>query len=121
MPRFFVFAPAAALLASCASTADHVPAQRVTLTAQQIVVAKEVVSHDLKDPSSAQFRNLYGFRYQGQDLTMVCGEMNAKNSYGGYGGFTYFFTKLSLATEPLMTSIDEYGGIETAKYVCTKS
>ncbi len=52
---------------------------------------------------------------------MVCGEMNAKNSYGGYGGFTYFFTKLSVANEPLMTHIDEYGDLETAKYVCTKS
>jgi hypothetical protein len=121
MSRFFVFALAATLLAGCVSTADHVAAQRVTLTAPQIAVAKEVVSHDLKDPNSAQFRNIYGFQYQGQDLTMVCGEMNAKNSYGGYGGFTYFFTKLSAANEPLITRVDEYGGLETAKYVCTKS
>lgn len=38
---------------------------------------KEVVKGNLKDPQSAQFQNLYGY----------CGEVNSKNSYGGYGGF----------------------------------
>ena len=39
--------------------------------------SKEVVKGSLKDPQSAQFQNLYGY----------CGEVNSKNSYGGYVGF----------------------------------
>jgi hypothetical protein len=46
--------------------------------------AQETVSRDLKDPSSAQFRNL---RYV---EPYVCGEVNAKNSFGGYVGFKKF-------------------------------
>ena len=48
-------------------------------------IAKRVVSNELKDPESAQFRNL---RINGVDL---CGEVNAKNSFGGYTGFKRFW------------------------------
>lgn len=56
----------------------------------QIELAKKAVTGVLKDPGSAQFRNLYVVR-----LTKgmaVCGEVNAKNSYGGYTGFQHFVT-----------------------------
>lgn len=43
-------------------------------------IAKESVLANLKDPNSAQFRNQKGF----------CGEVNAKNSFGGYAGFVRF-------------------------------
>lgn len=44
---------------------------------------------DLKDPSSAQFRNVkYGKGVPG--AWPMCGEFNAKNSYGGYVGFQRF-------------------------------
>ncbi|MCU4623464.1 hypothetical protein KTJ54_15365 [Acinetobacter radioresistens] len=42
---------------------------------------KEVVSSTLKDPDSAEFRNVKGY----------CGEVNAKNSFGGYVGFKRFY------------------------------
>ncbi|KQQ77226.1 hypothetical protein [Acinetobacter sp. Leaf130] len=42
---------------------------------------KEIVLNSLKDPSSAQFQNVKGY----------CGEVNAKNSYGGYIGFRRFY------------------------------
>lgn len=44
-------------------------------------LAREAVKNNLKDPESAQFRNetIIG--------TSACGEVNAKNSYGGYVGF----------------------------------
>lgn len=41
---------------------------------------EKIVSEQLKDPSSSEFRNVKG----------VCGEVNAKNSYGGYTGFKRF-------------------------------
>lgn len=53
-----------------------------------IAAAKTLVASSLKDPESAKFRNVairpYGYG------RVVCGEVNAKNSYGGYVGFTRF-------------------------------
>ena len=46
------------------------------------------VKNGLKDPDSATFRNV---RTVGTpDGIVVCGEYNAKNSYGGYVGFNRF-------------------------------
>lgn len=42
---------------------------------------KKMVLDSLKDPSSAEFQNVKGY----------CGEVNAKNSYGGYTGFKSFY------------------------------
>ncbi|MDD9321958.1 hypothetical protein M0O54_17895 [Acinetobacter lactucae] len=39
--------------------------------------SKEAILSTLKDPDSAQFQNIKGY----------CGEVNSKNSYGGYVGF----------------------------------
>lgn len=47
-------------------------------------VEKETISavkNSLKDPDSAQFQDVKGY----------CGEVNAKNSYGGYTGFKKFY------------------------------
>ncbi|WP_286434742.1 hypothetical protein ACDW34_09275 [Acinetobacter piscicola] len=44
--------------------------------------AKEAVLMSLKDPDSAQFQNVKGY----------CGEVNSKNSYGGYVGFKRFIS-----------------------------
>ena len=47
-------------------------------------VAKEMVASNLRDPSSAEFRNILA----GSDAT--CGEVNAKNAFGAYAGFKHF-------------------------------
>lgn len=51
--------------------------------------AKKEVSYQLRDPSSAQFRNLRTVRQQ-DGTVAVCGEVNSKNAFGGYGGFQDF-------------------------------
>ncbi len=46
--------------------------------------------HDkLKDPYSAQFKNVR-FSNGSGGVWVVCGEVNSKNSYGGYAGYTKF-------------------------------
>lgn len=55
---------------------------------QAITRAQAVVAATLKDPGSAQFRNMRLVDYL--DGRVVCGEVNGKNSYGGYVGFTPF-------------------------------
>lgn len=44
---------------------------------------KEYVKENLKDPESVKFRN----------VNNGCGELNAKNSFGGYIGFKRFLVK----------------------------
>jgi len=46
--------------------------------------ARELIAHQLKDPGSAQFRDLIA-----RDGT-TCGWVNSKNSYGAYAGFSPF-------------------------------
>lgn len=50
------------------------------------------VVQDLKDPESARFRGLYvsAWNDHGVMKPLLCGEVNAKNSYGGYTGFSRF-------------------------------
>lgn len=55
---------------------------------QYIQEAKAVVTGKLKDPNSASFRNVR--IVHGKKVRKVCGEVNAKNSYGGYSGFKTF-------------------------------
>ncbi|MDD3467904.1 MAG: hypothetical protein PHE67_12210 [Campylobacterales bacterium] len=47
--------------------------------------AQIAVEKSLKDPDSAKFSNIKVF-----DNNTVCGEVNAKNSFGGYTGGTLF-------------------------------
>lgn len=66
-------------LAACAE-ADH---------SAVIGKAQAEIASQLKDPSSAQFRNVKaGKTDKGFDI--VCGEVNARNGFGGYVGFTPF-------------------------------
>jgi Tfp pilus assembly major pilin PilA len=49
-----------------------------------LAVAKREIERSLKDPSSVQYRNLRVVN------SAVCGEANAKNSFGAYVGFRRF-------------------------------
>jgi hypothetical protein len=58
--------------------------------AAYIDLNKDQVKERLKDPDSAQFRDVFVSNTGG--LPVVCGEVNAKNSFGGYGGFQRFIS-----------------------------
>lgn len=49
--------------------------------------AKLAITARFKDPDSAKFRSLY---ISNKALPTLCGEVNAKNSYGGYVGYRGF-------------------------------
>lgn len=51
--------------------------------------AKATVTNRFKDPDSAKFRNLF---ISDKGVTTLCGEVNAKNSYGAYVGFRRFYS-----------------------------
>jgi hypothetical protein len=63
------------------------PALHAQLAGQADVIqqAKDAVTRKLKDPESARFRDLKAYPRG------VCGQVNAKNSQGGYVGFRDFY------------------------------
>lgn len=60
-----------------------------------LIQLKKQVTQDLKDPTSAQFRNVR-YRVAAPDKAeakfthFLCGEINSKNSYGAFVGFKSF-------------------------------
>jgi hypothetical protein len=56
--------------------------------APEITAAHEAAKGHMNDPASAQFRNEQT-NVQGA-TKVVCGEVNGKNSYGGYSGFSRY-------------------------------
>ena len=63
--------------------------------AEYIKWAQEAVSNKLKDPASAQYGRTFVVPASEKsekfsDMRVVCGEVNAKNAYGGYTGATRY-------------------------------
>jgi hypothetical protein len=56
------------------------------IRAQTIKTLQDKVVETMKDPASVQFRSVH----LGSTDDTLCGEVNAKNSYGGYVGFRPF-------------------------------
>lgn len=54
----------------------------------EAALRKEFTS--LKDQDSAKFRNIKFAPGEAEGAWVMCGEYNAKNSYGGYAGFSRF-------------------------------
>jgi hypothetical protein len=75
------------LVAACGSDAEH---------------AKRTVADSLRDPSSAQFREVRKVRlhFAGNRVTLICGEVNAKNGFGGYVGFRPFYYVADAKVDP---------------------
>ena len=65
-----------AVIAGCGDSGNSERMQEIKV--QRVV--QGFVKANLKDPDSAEFRNQRG----------MCGEVNAKNSFGGYNGFKRF-------------------------------
>jgi hypothetical protein len=53
--------------------------------------AMQAVKAKLSDPGSVRFRGVF-VRQQASGTKAVCGEVNAKNKMGGYGGFQRFIS-----------------------------
>jgi hypothetical protein len=83
-------ASAIGVAATAASPTKKATKPMASDDAKLIETAKNAVSYPLIDPSSATFRNIR----ISPNRVAVCGEINAKNSYGGYVGYRPFiYTK----------------------------
>lgn len=89
MPKIvfvLVYCIAVLFLSGCGNTE---PSQEQK-DASYISLNQDRMKDRLKDPDSAQFRNSFVSRSGGAPV--VCGEINAKTSFGGYGGFKRFIS-----------------------------
>ncbi|MBV7394577.1 hypothetical protein [Mameliella sediminis] len=90
---FARIAGAAILALSLTACVPSTVVSKTPITGKQLTTIQDTVAEKLKDPRSAQFRDVFQIvrRYEnGKMETYVCGEVNGKNSFGGYVGFTYF-------------------------------
>lgn len=72
----------ALLLSTSPVKADEISSEGLTTGADFFVRPQ------MKDPESARFSHLHGVSYESGDL--MCGLVNAKNSFGGYSGSVRF-------------------------------
>jgi hypothetical protein len=71
-----------------------------------------------KDPSSVQFRDLK-YKEKTPGGWAMCGEFNAKNSYGGYVGFQRFSGVAAIHPKTKKAEYAVFGIGETADTVCS--
>lgn len=84
MKRLLTALAAAAVLATgCSASADDT-SQRPGLAEK---VCKEEVASRLKDPDSAQFRNITSEVVNEDEFWKLFGEVSGENSFGGRNGF----------------------------------
>jgi hypothetical protein len=97
MKKFLFLTIAGATIAGCVAMTPITESRPVQLSAGQIDQIKNTLSYDLKDPGSAQFRNIRAADVTLSDGTKerrVCGKLNGKNSFGAYVGFEWFGGKM---------------------------
>jgi hypothetical protein len=70
----------------------------------------------LKDPGSAEFRKVFVSKSSG--MPVVCGQVNAKNSFGGFSGYQRF---ISAGTTQALESAMGVGEMDkTWKLLCAE-
>lgn len=94
--RFAVAATISVFVAGC----QYVPGS----DASKIEKGKAAAADSLRDPSSAQFRAV---RVKDD---YVCGELNGKNAFGAYAGFTRFVVQPdgAVISEPTGSTEDDH-------------
>lgn len=88
----------AMILAGCVPVIE---AKAVPLSSRQVAEVKRAVTYRLRDPDSAQFRNIHGVEQTLQDGStnvFVCGQVNGRNGFGGYAGFGIFLGRFEGST-----------------------
>jgi len=71
------------------SSAEKKAQQEKWFGTETIVAAERAVRRELKDPDSAQFKDVRA-NYTEEFGVVACGRVNAKNELGGYTGFRRF-------------------------------
>lgn len=65
------------------------------LTPEEKAYVEKAVKSTLKDPDSAQFKHAKLVLSEDGVVDPYCGMVNAKNSFGGYSGYSVFFVGIT--------------------------
>ena len=97
MKKLLILAVFLPLLAGCKPSEE-----------KAIELAKKEIALNLKDPDSAKFRFLRvakkAERNDGAVLVMVCGQVNAKNTFGAYAGNQRFLIMLGMKSKSMFNN-----------------
>jgi len=109
----------AAQIAAKEGTAEAATDYRYKVAAW-IAKSEDAVKARLKDPSSAEFRNVTAHRYADMTAPVVCGEVNARNDFGGYTGMQPFIAMGDGPVPPILASdMAEGEFVKTWNTLCT--
>jgi len=78
---------------------------------------KDSVLTRLKDLKSAEFKDVYFFR-GADNVPITCGQVNSKNSFGGFVGFQHFVSAGSPDMTFLQNEVDDFASVWNK--FCTK-
>ena len=81
-----------------AAAAVHAAPNLRPATKAEIEAIRLRMQDDLKDADSAKLRKVFADGPTNA-VRNVCGEVNAKNSYGAYGGYVKFYTMIAPTTD----------------------
>ena len=90
--RHWLVATALMIFGACLSSTSTLAADPAQWDSIAIYNAKATLKTMLRDPASAQFRNVTAYHPASASRVpqIVCGEVNSKNGLGGYSGFQRF-------------------------------
>jgi len=97
------------LVALAIAAASPIPASAQTDAREVawIEKGKAMVQSKLKDPGSAEFKDVFFFR--GRDgIPMTCGQVNGKNAFGGRPGFRRFISAGSAEMTFIEDEVSEF-------------
>ena len=84
-------------LAGCLAATDPNTIEVTTtpkkLSKAELTLVKTLVAEQSREPEAVRFRSLTGYQAS-NGHTIICGEWNAKNAYGGYVGYTPLWVRM---------------------------
>ena len=83
--------------------------------------ARAALSSKLNDPRSAEFENLRKSKTDANGNYLICGEVNAKNQFGGYTGFKPFVASSDGKGSPIVADTAEAQAVLAATDAATCS
>ncbi len=92
MRQLIASAPLMLALAGCTAPVA-VPVKPATPSSKEVAFANNFLAESAKDPESVKIRRIKGYQTASGDR-IICGEWDAKNSYGGYTGYSSFYFRL---------------------------
>ncbi len=123
MWRFAVLLTAAASIVACATSGAPPFIQKIeagprySLTDAEMNAIKARIIPTLKDPDSARFSPPVASQ-QPDGSVLVCGSVNAKNSFGGYTGMKPYYAWLKNGQIEKITMSEELERLRISLHPC---